>query len=350
MNTLLRISLMSAALAGSAAADLVEQDVSHLKLRPQARVRGATVTLSDVLDFRAADPRLLSAIGDKPIAGALTPPAETEISHEQVASRLAELGVNMARVLVSGALSCRVSLEPVAAETLMNGDPQTAPLLRATSPDASTLRLADALRTHIERELAPAGGTVEIEFERAGQEFLELTTPPFDFSIRGNRGRKLGLQELTVTLHRDGRAQRTVRIGARVTLVKPVLVAAKPLNVGTYIKRDNLTYATRIFSDGRELGIDHPEQVVGQRVRSFVPLGQMVCESDLEPVDLVKRSQPVTVIGDGSIGIRITGDALDSGGYGDTIRVRLGDSRRNRREIRGVVTGVGTVRLVDGAL
>ena len=350
MNTLLRISLMSAALAVGAAADLVERDVSHLKLRPQACVRGATVTLADIVDFSAADTRLRDAIGNKPVLAALAPPAETAISHDRVTQRLAELGVNMARVLLSGALTCRVTLEPAATETAKVTRADAAPLLRSRPLGDNATRLADVLRTRIEQELASVDGTVEIEFEHAGAEFLELTSPPFDFSIRSNRGRKLGLRELTVTLRRNDRTQRTVRIGARVKLVKPVLVAARPLNVGTYVRRDNLTYASRIFCDDRELGIDHPEQVVGQQVRKFVAPGRMVLQSDLEPVDLVKRSQPVTVIGGDKVGIRITGDALDSGGYGDTIRVRLGNSRRTRREIRGVVTGVGTVRLVDGTL
>ncbi|MBU0616152.1 MAG: flagellar basal body P-ring formation chaperone FlgA, partial [Planctomycetes bacterium] len=124
--------------------------------------------------------------------------------------------------------------------------------------------------------------------------------------------------------------------------------------VGAYIKHDSLEYATRIFTDGDDLGIDHPEQIIGQRVKNFVPVGQMIRAGDFKSVDLVRRSQPVTVIGsvDGSAGVsmRITGDALDSGGYGDTIRVRLGDSRENYREVRGVVSGVGTVRLTDGGL
>jgi flagella basal body P-ring formation protein FlgA len=368
MNTLLRISLVSVALAGSAAADLpltdprpaldrpssyqgsakglIAQDVSRLKLRAQAYVRGDAVTLSDVLIFAEADPRLLAEIGDEPVLAKLAGPTETEIDHDQVVHRLEELGVNLARVLVSGALSCRVTLEPVAAEAVPSDRPPEAPLLRTPLQEHATA-LADLLRDHVEDELASLGGTAEIEFERAGQEFLELTTPPFDFSVRSNRGRKLGLREFSVTIRRDGRVQRTVRIGGHVKLVRRVLVAAKPLNVGAYVKRDSLEYATRIFSDEQGLGLDQPEQIIGQRVKNFVPVGQMVQASDLKAVDLVKRSQPVTVIGGDNVSIRITGDALDSGSYGDTIRVRLGDSRKNRREIRGVVTGVGTVQLTN---
>ena len=350
MNTLLRISLVSVALATSARAELIEKDVSRLKLRLQACVRGDAVTLSDVLVFTDADPRLLTEIGDEPIVAGLVPPTRTAITHDQVVRRLEELGVNLARVLVSGALSCEVTLEPLAAKDPSPEAPQSAPPIRAPGGKDRAPALADVLRERVEEELAPDGGTVELEFERAGQEFLALTTPPFEFAIHGNRGQKLGLREFSVTISRDGRTQRTVRLGVRVRLVKHVLVAARPLNVGSYVKRDSLEYATRVFSSGHELGIDHPEQLIGQQVKRFVPAGRMVSESDLKSVDLVKRSQPVTVVGGENVSIRITGDALDSGGYGDTIRVRLGNSRKNRREVRGTVTGVGTVRLVDDGL
>jgi flagella basal body P-ring formation protein FlgA len=354
MRTLLKISLLSATLAGTAVAELIEKDVSRLKLRPQACVRGDTVTLADVLDFTLADPRLPAEIGDQPVKANLVAPAATEITHDQVVDRLQELRVNLARVLVSGAVSCRVTLEPATVKAeVLDSTPHPAPIRQPVDP-ANGMTLACLLQAQIEQELASAGGTLEVEFERAGQEFLELTTPPFDFSIRGDRGQKLGLREFSVTLRREGRTQRTVRIGARVKLVKQVLVAAKPLNVGAYVKQDSLECATRVFADGDDLGIDHPEQVIGQRVKNFVPIGQMVRVGDFKSVDLVKRSQPVTVVGSVSggegVSMRITGDALDSGEYGDTIRVRLGDSRENYREVRGVVSGVGIVRLVDGGL
>lgn len=350
MSTLARIGFLSVVLAGNAAADLIEKDVSHLKLRRQVQVCGEVVTLADVLIFTQADPRLLAEIGDEPVVVGLTSPSETEITHDRVVCRLEELGVNLARVLVSGALSCRVTLEPIESQPSAGDAPESVPLIPAQPLEGTRTTLADALRARIEDDLESASGTVEVEFERAGQEFLELTTPPFDFSIRGNRGARLGLREFSITIRRDGRVQRTVRIGVRVKLVKQVLVAARPLSIGAYVKRDSLEYATRVFTSGQDLGIEHAEQVVGQRVKNFVPAGEMLRHEDLKSVDLVKRSQPVTVIGGDNVSIRITGDALDCGGYGETIRVRLGDSRKNRREIRGVVTGVGTVRLVDDGM
>jgi len=355
MRTLVMLSLIGAMSSGSAGADLIEKEVSRLKLRPQTRVCGDVVTLADVLNFSQADPRLPDEIGDKAIATGAAAPAETAVTHDQVVKRLEALGVNMARVLVSGALSCRVTLEAPLAEKQTEGG--ETPLMRTPSRIDGAATLADLLRAKIEDGLAAHNGRVEVEFEHAGGEFLELTSPPFDFSIIADRGRKVGLREFRVTLKRDGRIQRTVRLGARVKLIKQVLAATTPLNVGAYVRRNSLEYASWEFTrdeDFGDFGIEHVEQVVGQKVKNFVPAGQMVRLSDLKSVDLVRRSQPVTVVGaapgSANVNMRITGDALDSGGYGDTIRVRLGNSRDNYREVRGLVVGVGTVQMTEGSL
>ncbi len=346
------LGLLSATLAATVAGDLLQPRVSRLRIKPETLVRGEVVRLADVLDFSQADPKLAQALADKPVATDTT--GVTTIGYQQIDAQLARLGVNMARVLVCGASQCRVRHPAAPAPTSNAKDPRRpsatpAPLLRPRAQmDRQTL--ADVLRTRVERELAHLGGTVEVEFERAGAEFLALTTPPLEFTVRGGRGATLGLREYRVTIRRDGRTQRTIRIGVRARLIKRVLVAARPLNMGTYITGDSLEYAQREFTSADDLGLDHVEEVVGQQVRHFVPAGVMVHKSDLKDVDLVKRSQPVTVIGGEAVRVRITGDALDSGGFGDTIRVRLGETRRNRRVVRGVVTGVGTVRLEEGSL
>ena len=350
------ISLMSVLSAGTAASDLVAPEVSELRLRAQATVAGDVITLADVLDFSRADEQLYEAIaGESVLSETVKAPMQTAISHDQAVNRLSDLGVNMARVLVSGSLTCRVTLTPCTANSIPNEiADDSSPLLRERQRISGSLTLADKLRDYVQEELQEKNGTVEVEFEHAGREFLELTSPPFDFKIHSDRGRKLGLREFRVSLLQDGRVQRTVMIGAQVKLMKQVLVAAKPLNVGTYIRRDSLAMGTHVFNQDGDFGIEHPEQVVGQKVKNFVPAGQMVRSSDLKTVDLVRRNQPVTVTGSvaGSedVDIRITGDSLDSGGYGDTVRVRLGNSRKNYREIRGVVVGVGMVRLQDGNL
>ena len=342
--------LLSVAIAGSAMADAFDSELSRLRLVPQAHVRGRALLLSDVLDFSQADPRLVEAVGEKLVVERLVAPARTEITHQQVVERLSALGVNMGRVLLSGSLECQVTLEEAQEAPKRASESQATPLVRERNRIEGAGTLRDAIRAQLEDELDSEHGTLELEFEHAAGEFLDLTSPPFEFAIRGNRGATLGLREFNVTLRRDGRTQRTIHVGVRVKLIKKVLVASKPLNAGTYIKRDSLEFATRIFTDDGDVGLEYPEQIIGQRVSEFIPAGQMIRESSIKTVDLVRRSQPVTVTGGESVSIRLNGEALESGGYGETIRVRVGNSRKNRREVRAVITGVGTVRLAEGRI
>ena len=341
-----RLMLITIVLALAAPA-LAGSDTSTLKIRPHVEVSGETATLADVLIFAHADPKLVTAIGPESVAENLHSPAITTITHEQIERRLDELGVNMARVLLRGATACEVSIAPDPAASA--GD-TASPLLRPVSArrSGSERSLADVLRDHVNEELADIGGTAEVDFERASEPFLDLTTPRWEFSIRASGREKLGLREFRVTIRRDGKTHRTANVFARVRLSKPVLVAHRPLNVGTFVKREDVELEPRLFDREADIGIDRVERVVGQRIREFVPAGQMVRPGDLKTEDMVQRSRPVTVLGSGQgVQVRLTGIALDAGSYGDRVRVRIGDTRQNRRVLRGVVAGLGTVQIEE---
>lgn len=332
-----------------AATCLADDAVSKLKLRAQAVVCGPDITLADVLLFDEADPKLLAAVGDETLVSDVSEGQQVVITHAQIVERLDGLGVNLSRVLVCGALECDIALQratPVSVAT----DGEGAPLLRdgqtAHPPGAQTL--ADRLRVHVEREMDALDGSAELHFERAGQEFLQLTTPPWEFSITSKGREKLGLRAFHVVIRRDGRVQRTAEVFARVRMIRKVVVAHRPLSIGNFIHHDDVGLETRVFDADDEIGIGQIGEVIGQQVKNFVASGGMVKQRDLKAIDLVRRSRPVTVVSDtGNVRVRLTGVAQDSGGYGETVRVRLGNTRETRRVVRGVVTGLGTVELTE---
>ncbi len=327
-----------------------------LRIRPQATIVGRAPTLADVLVIEAQS--LAEAIGEKPAAPGLRIPAHTELSHEQIARRLEELGVNLGDVLLIGASRCRVRIEAEEPPSPATPAPERAapadghagaapPEIQNSNPDAETL--GDALRRFIQQDVARLGGEAEVAFERAGQEFLRLSGPEWEFQINAIRGvGALGLREFRVALRRDGRTQRMVTIGARVRLTRDAVVARRPLSVGNIVRRDDVEVVRRVFDSADDAGFAAAEEVVGQQVKRFVAAGQLCRRGDLTPLDLVQRSRPVTITGGGAgIEMRMAGLALDSGKLGQSVRVRVGDSRKDQRELRGVVTGVATVRLAE---
>lgn len=321
-----------------------------LRLRGEAQATGGIIRVQDVLVVPDPAPDWLAAV----LSQAIAAPQEAgpvELTHAQVVEGLASLGIGAAQVLVNGALRCRVQVSRAAeVEGGGEGDAEAAGAAEWVGEPAGEAdggaTLASQIVSQVRRELADLGGQVEVEFDRASQEFLDVTAPPFEFAIRPHRGAKLGLRQFSVTLRRDGRVMRSVQIGARVKLLQKVLVAARPLNQGSLLKRDALEFAARIFTDERDLGVTQPERVIGQQVRNFVPAGEMLRVQDLKSIDLVSRSRPVTVSGGRGIRIQWVGTALDNGELGEVVRVRLGDVR-SRRVVRGVVSGVATVQLLE---
>ncbi len=345
MLGLLLVSLTGACLEAAAPAAAPSEPVV-LKIKPASTITGENVTLADVLIFPPNPAVLPDNLPQSTLAGGVMPPATLVVTYEQILRRLNELGVNTGQVLLGGASKCIVTINAAASDPAGSQPPLAASHASKLEGEQS---LAQILRDQINSELAELGGTAEVEFERAGEPFLALTRPTWEFSIRSSGRSRLGPREFQVVLRRDGKTQRTATIMARVHLSKEVLVARSPLNVGTLVQRDAVVLEPRLFEREQDIGLSRIEQALGQRVARFVGPGQMVTSADLKSEDLVQRSRPVTILGgNGNLNVRMTGVALDSGIYGEQVRVRIGDARQSRNVLRGTVTGLATVRVAEG--
>lgn len=322
-----------------------------LRLKASATVRGDTATLADVLVLSQVPDELRNRISSQPVDANLRAPAIVSFSHAQISRRLEELGVNLARVMVVGASECALSLESssVAATSDEPADFEGSQLLQPAKTN-TTNSLGDFLRRELDREFSKSSSSAQIEFERAGREAIDLTSPPFSFRMLTpiSEAARPGMRELRVVVEQDGKVVRTLRLFARISMVRSVVVAKRPMNVGGTVRREDLETQTRVFDDDTDTGVIEIDRLVGQQVRKFVPAGQMLRLGDLKAVDMVQRSKPITVVSRGA-GVRVqsTGTAIDSGGFGDTIRVRLGDARREWREVRAKVVAAGKAELLE---
>lgn len=345
-----RVAFLAVALTASSAAALDE--AQRIKLRDAVAVCGSTVTLGDVLDLGRADAELGARLAGEPVVTLPAGQVRTVITHDRVVARLEALGVNLAHVLVGGAWRCTVTVRQPTEAHGNTGDRDAGRASRPHQTEAApagTTTLADVIRAFVDAELAEQDATALITFERAGEEFLGLTTPPWDFRVSSSGRDVLGLREFRVLVRRDGRLQRTLHLYAQVRMVKSVVVAKRPLSIGNFIRPEDVTREERIFGPGETVGVGAVAEAIGQQVKAYVPPGGMVAAGDLKSMDLVRRSRPVTVMNNGGgVKLRLTGIALDSGTYGDDVRVRLGERRDRRQIVRGVVTGLGTVRLAEG--
>lgn len=333
-----------------------QAEPAQFKLRACVESPTEAITLGDILVVVSADTDLAQRVLAAPAVTASLAPGTNYITHQQVARRLEELGINLGRVLLGGAAVCEVRFEKPAAEAQpgprknSSGGAGSMRLPAATASAGGARTLADVLRDYAAGQVQALGGATEIEFERGGQDLLQLSTPPWEFHVSSTSANRLGLREFRVVIRQNGQTQRTVEVAGRVKLVRPVVVARRPLSVGNTIRADDVQLETRVFDRDDRMGLTELERVVGQQVKRFISAGELIPPEALKAVDLVQRSRPVTVLGaSDNVQVRLTGTALDSGTWGDSVRVRLGEAPRGRQVVRAVVTGLGTVRVTEEA-
>ena len=81
--------------------------------------------------------------------------------------------------------------------------------------------------------------------------------------------------------------------------------------------------------------------IVGRAAARRLPAGAVVREGDLRAPQVIRRGEPVTIVlRDGALTISTSGQALNAGGLGETVRV-LSDS--TRRTLSGRVEAPGRV-------
>jgi flagella basal body P-ring formation protein FlgA len=366
------LAAVLAALVPAAAADFPAQaEPVRVYVRPGASVDGTQIMLSDVLVLRSGDARFFDRL--RTITIPLGPGGTARITHDQITTALHQAGINVGDVLLSGAAVCEVTraepaddVEPVPAPVASRQKPalpkrptrlarpgakiaEDSVVLADDEEAGGAVTLADVLTTYVNSQLKDGDATATLQFEAASRDFIELTTPPFDFVIQDGKTQGFGgLREFRVAIQQDGITQRNVQLFARVTITRKVLVAASDLAIGAFVKPGDFVLEERTFAADDKSGMSRPEAVVGQRLKRFIKRGEILSADDLRPEPLVQRSRPVTVLSSASgVSVRLTGVALDNGLMGETVRVRIGPDRGPRREARGVVTAVGTVQLQE---
>lgn len=351
--------LTQAALASVAPAtpDAVETTV---RVYPTAVVNAEQVTLADIAALAGQGADLAASW---PVAKAPAPGQEITLDLDSIQRALIAKGINPSMWVFRGASRCKVSrpivqrgqVPPVETnETparLVSGSNFNAPGVpgvpgeSATAappgPDADTLE--GVIHKHITDRLSALGGRPSIQLSPALKDLLHLSRPAYEFSVADRSDRLLGLVPFDVTISRDGKAEQVRSILAEVALVKPVVVAAGPINRGQTIRADHVTLKEQTFDRPERAGMSDPAAIVGQRALRFINVGELVTGKDIEPVPLITRNDLVSVTTQrGGITIKSVARALASAGYGETVPLR---NEASKQTFVARVTGLKTAEM-----
>ena len=129
-----------------------------------------------------------------------------------------------------------------------------------------------------------------------------------------------------------------VYVPVRIRLLLPRVVASKPLARGAVLTAEDLVVQLVETRFQRGIVFDHPEQIIGSKVKRAVNMGEAVQGND---ICLVCRNDSVLIkAGGGGLNIVTQGTALSDGSLGDQIRVQ---NTKSKRVVDAIITGVGEV-------
>lgn len=349
-----------------------------LELRTDATLTGPEVRLRQICRWSDRDAPAFAAVADLVVLRLDAQAPYRTITMSELRTLLAEAGFNLASVHLAGAVSCTVTRNDVefdegeALRAWMNArEPQFArpapepaavprdPAVdaaatasdRVAAPlpvhapgleDAGVLRLRDKLLADLSQRLSIPVESLQVRFRPVDENLLNLSEPRARFTIAPHRVSDLGDVAWTVTIAGVGGGRRFTVVAAAQAW-QDQLVVERPLAPRQAIRDEDLV-ERRVLVDRR---LPDPlvtrEQAVGQLAARELKPGTVLTSRLLDPVELVKPGQLVTIDArEGGVSIRTVARAIDGGTYGQSIRVR---NESNRDVYRVTLTGPQTATL-----
>ena len=304
--------LIAASTHGTAAA----APTGRIRVLPQATVAGATVRLSDLaalegtgVDFAEIE------IGPAPEAG-----TTRRISGQSVLARLQESG-----------------LSDAVAYTI----PATVGITRAhQTVDENALR--PAIEAQLANRLAPGDRVDEIDVQR--QVRIPLGAYDVEVDPPSSQATGGGFRRTEVRILQDGNVTANVPVRVKIATFGNVVVARQPIARGTILSEDDLRIEERRLDELPATVLTDVESAVGHEARVALAAGKPLTVQGLANAVLVKRGDLVRVlIEKNGMRLSVAGEAMDTGGAGERVRVVNASSKR---ELVGRVVDHGTVSVV----
>lgn len=339
-----------------------------LELRPDATVIGAEVKLRQVCRWSDRDKTLFDPIGDLVLVHLAPKTPFKALTIQEIRGIMRDAGVNTAAINFAGAITCMVSRSDVelddknsldqwiAAREGKDTDPSQAgsaqPSLATvkTSPKADldaqspVKTLRQALIEDLALRLNIPADTLQVDFKQQDDNVLNISQPLFRFDIEPVRARTLGKVAWDVTISGGTEAgKRKTSISAEARAWQSQLVVARPLSTKQIIRAEDVTERRTLVD---QLSVDPlvtMSQTVGQQAGRELKPGSVLTGKMIDPVQLVKTGQLVTVTLDqGTVRIKTVARALENGAFGQSIRVK---NEATREILPVIVTGAQTATM-----
>lgn len=288
----------------------------RLRVLPQATIAGATIRVADLaaLEGSAVD------LGDVEIGPAPEPGASRRMSGQSLLARLREAGMG---------------------EDVAYTIPATVSVTRA-------YQLIDeaTLRPIVEAQLGdklPANERVDaVDVQRPAR--IPLGAFEVEVEQPDAHGTGGGYRRCDVRIRQEGSVVATVTARVKIASYGSVVVAHQPVARGALVRDEDVRVEERRLDELPTTVATDVADVVGKEARVALAPGRPITLQAIGSAATVKRGDAVRItVEKGGMLLSVAGEALDSAGIGERVRVV---NETSKRELVGRVVDHGTVHVV----
>jgi len=149
--------------------------------------------------------------------------------------------------------------------------------------------------------------------------------------------------QLTVGVRCHEPVSWTVYVSTQIKVMQDVVVTRRSLSADHILSANDIKLAQRDIANLRKGYLTDAKALIGQQLKSPLPMGSIVETSQFKAQILVNRGDLITLVATvGNMEVRMRGEALANGGLGQRVKVKNSSSERI---VEGVVDAAGVVRI-----
>jgi flagella basal body P-ring formation protein FlgA len=307
---------------------------AQLQLRSECQCRGTMVTLGDVADITATDPKQVEALAAVELFP--SPPAGTKrfVRLREIQDLLLIREIHLTEHEFSGA-----SQVTVGSSGGSSPNPDQRPLTLAYTKK-SERRVTEAIVRYLrERVSNRQSWTAQVTLEAREARLLSTAD---SVAVQGGQAPWTGSQRFQVTVGTSA-GTTSFEVNTQIGVAAAVVVATRPLARGALITAADVELQAAESANGEGGTFHSLDEVLGKEVSQMIPAGKSLGPESLRAPLLVRRGEVVTVYArSAGVRVRTVARARDEGGLGELIAV---ESLESRKPFFARVSGVQEVEV-----
>jgi flagellar basal body P-ring formation protein FlgA len=304
-------------------AGVTSAEALDIKVKDQATVSGSTICLRDIATFVPdTDPRV-DALSRIDVASAPSPGNGVNLNRSFLNYKIGSV--------LSGTEDIRVEIPATVA-------------VQRTAQTIPRSQLEHIFREHVQSRMQwPRDKVVFEKLDAPDGVALPEGKVHWEIWDRGS-DRYLGHVALTINFFVDGKQIRNVPVSGRITLRQAILKAARKINPGQVLGRDDVHLATEQNGNLSRDVLTDPEEAVGKKAVRSIQAGQPLTSQMVEDPPTVKKGSRVVVRARNDlISVTAQGKVMEDGRVGDEVRVV---NLSSGKEIFATVKGPSQVEVI----